>query len=67
MIFPFVGALDGKKRKAYAKEMKKFRYLLNFGKTKKLKAIKWAVKLLGVKLASRLLYMYVRMNERKHV
>ena len=66
MIFPFAGALPPKKRKMYTEKMRKFRYLLNFGKTKKLKAIKWTVKLLGVRLSSRILYMYVRMNERKH-
>lgn len=64
MIFPFVGALKGHKRREYAKKMKTLKYILEYGKTRKLRAIKLAVKFLGVNLASRLLYLYVCMNER---
>ena len=59
MIFPFVGALEKTERKIFSKKMKKYKYLLKFGKTKKLNLIKYAVNIFGVNMASVILYKYV--------
>lgn len=59
MIFPFYGALDRAKRKDYRQRMRENIYLLDYGKTRKLKAIKSAVRILGTEMASKLLYRYV--------
>lgn len=56
---PFYGALGADDRAVYKKRIKKLRFLLSYGRTKKIKLIRLAVALLGINGASRLLYQYV--------
>lgn len=56
---PFYGALTKEERGLYKKRIKELRFLLSYGKTKKIKLIRLAVGLLGINGASRLLYEYV--------
>lgn len=65
MIFVFLGALPAIERKPFLKEMNGLKFLLKYGKTKKLKMIYTAVKLLGVDKASFVLYRYVRERDSK--
>lgn len=56
---PFYGALSADEKALYIKRIKKLRFLLSYGKTKKIKLIRLAVGLLGINGASKLLYRYV--------
>ncbi|MDD6214908.1 MAG: glycosyltransferase family 2 protein [Firmicutes bacterium] len=56
---PFYGALAADDRMLYIKRTKELRFLLSYGKTKKIKLIRLAVSLIGVNAASKLLYKYV--------
>lgn len=56
---PFYGALSASERALYIKRIKELRFLLSYGKTKKIKLIRLAVSLLGINAASELLYKYV--------
>lgn len=59
IALPFYGALSENERKLHKKRVKKLRYLLSYGKTRKIKMIRTAFFLLGITNASRLLYRYV--------
>ena len=63
---PFYGALPAQKRKPYKKRIKKLRYLLSYGKTRKILLIRLAVSLLGITGASKLLYRYVTKRDGVH-
>ena len=59
VFLPFYGSLPTEERVPYTKRIKKLRFLLSYGKTKKIKLIRLAVGLLGINGASKLLYRYV--------
>ena len=65
MAIPFWGSLSAQLRRVYREKMKQFQYLLSFGKTRKLKAIRAAVFLLGAENAAILLYRYVYMRNKR--
>ena len=65
MALPFWGSLPAKQRRKYRVEMKQLRHLLDFGKTKKIKLIRYAVLLLGAENAACLLYRYVCMRNKR--
>ena len=59
IVLPFYGALPSETRKKYKDRIKALRFLLEKGKTSKIRLIRTAVCLLGPDNASRLLYKYV--------
>lgn len=59
IVLPFYGALPSKIRNKYKERIKALRFLLEKGKTSKIRLIRTAVCLLGPDNASRLLYKYV--------
>lgn len=59
VCLPFYGALPPKTKAAYTARVKNLRFLLSYGKTRKIRMIRLAVKLIGLRAASRLLYTYV--------
>ena len=59
VFLPFYGSLSTEERVPYTKRIKKLRFLLSYGKTKKIKLIRFAVGLLGINEASKLLHRYV--------
>lgn len=63
MIFPFLGYLNKQDRKCFLKQMHKLKYLLCYGKTKKIKAIKFCVKFLGIDKTALLLNYYVNKRD----
>ena len=65
VALPFWGSLPAKQRKEYHMEMKRFRHLLDFGKTKKIRFIRSVVLLLGAENAACLLYRYVCMRNKR--
>lgn len=65
MALPFWGSLPAEQRRVYRREMDSLRYLLFFGKTKKIKLIRTAVLLLGTERAAWLLYRYVYMRNKR--
>lgn len=65
MALPFWGSLPAKQRKEYRVKMKRFRHLLDFGKTKKIKLVRYAVSLLGTENAAYLLYRYICMRNKR--
>ena len=65
MIFPYYGALSAEVRKLYQKKIKKFKYLLGYGKTKKLRIIFLLCKILGISMSSIILYKAVSCRREK--
>jgi hypothetical protein len=65
MALPFWGSLPAKQRKEYRVKMKRFRHLLDFGKTKKIKFVRYAVSLLGTENSAYLLYRYICMRNKR--
>ena len=59
MILPFYGALSKKDRGLHRCEMRRCSYLLRFGKSRKLKLIRFVSTLLGTELTARILYEYI--------
>ena len=59
IVLPFYGALPSETRKNYKDRIKALRFLLEEGKTSKIRLVSTAVCLLGPDNASRLLYKYV--------
>ena len=59
MIFPYFGALKKEEKSVCIDMMKKYSYLLKYGKTKKIKAIYMLSKIVGIKTASVILYKFV--------
>lgn len=60
---PFYGALAADKRALYIKRIRELRFLLSYGKTKKIKIIRTAISLLGINATSKLLYEYVEKRD----
>lgn len=65
MIFPFLGYLNKQDRKCFLKQMHKLKYLLHYGKTKKIKAIKFCVHMLGIEKTALLLNYYVNKRDNR--
>lgn len=63
MIFPFLGAVNRSYRKMFKTKMKKYEYLLNFGKTRKLKIIKRCLKIAGINNTAKILYAYIMLRD----
>lgn len=59
MILPFYGALSKKDKEVHRCEMRRCRYLLRYGKSRKLKLIRFISTLLGTELTARTLYEYI--------
>lgn len=59
MILPFYGALSKEDKGLYRCEMCRCSYLLRYGKSRKLKLIRFVSTLLGVELTARILYEYI--------
>lgn len=59
MILPFYGALAKKEKTLYRTEIRHCKYLLQAGKSRKLKLIRLVTGVFGLELASRFLYGYV--------
>ena len=59
ICLPFYGALPSETKAAYTARIKSLRFLLSYGKTRKIRLIRLAVKLFGIRATSRLLYTYV--------
>ena len=65
MILPSYGALTKKDKERHRCEMQRCRYLLRYGKSRKLKLIRWACALLGTEFTAQLLCDYInRRNSR---
>lgn len=64
MIFPYFGALKKEEKSVCIDEMKKYSYLLKWGKTKKVKAIYIFSKIVGIKTASIILYKFLYMKQK---
>ena len=64
VIYPAYGSLSKEHRKQLYPKMKKFRYLLKNGKTRKIKMINFLVNLVGINMASAILYNYVTYRDR---
>ena len=65
MALPFWGSLLPEQRRVYRGKMKQFRYLLSFGKIRKIKLIRTAVWLLGAENTACFLYRYVYMRNKR--
>ncbi len=63
MVYPYFGALSKSDKKELKPEMKKLNYLLDFGKTKKIRLIKLLTSCLGINMSSRLLYKYIKLRD----
>lgn len=59
MILPFYGALSKKDKRVHRYEMQRCSYLLQYGKSRKLKLIRFVSTLLGIELTARILYEYI--------
>lgn len=66
MILPFYGALPKKEKEKYRGEMRRCGYLLEYGKTRKLKLIRSVSRLAGVDLTSYLLYKYIYWRNKRY-
>lgn len=64
VLLPYYGAVSKKERILCKERMKKQKYLLSYGKTKKIFLIKTAVAILGIHGTSKLLYKYVTKRDR---
>lgn len=64
MVFPFLGALGNNDRKLFLDSMRKLRYLLRFGKTKKLRAIRMCVNVFGISITAKILNYYVSKRDK---
>ena len=58
-ILPFYGALSKKDKRFYRGEIHRFSCLLRYGKSRKLKLIRFVSTLLGMELTARILYEYI--------
>ena len=65
MILPFYGALPKEEKGLYRTEIRRCSYLLQGGKSCKLKLIRLVGMLLGIELTSRFLYGYVSRRNSK--
>ena len=65
MIYPFLGALKREERQMFLKKLKELKYLLKYGKTKKLKAIKICSDILGTENTAKLLTLYIGIRDVK--
>lgn len=59
MILPFYGALSKKDKEEHRCEMHRCSYLLRYGKSRKLKLIRFFSTMLGTELTARILYQYI--------
>lgn len=64
VFLPFYGAVSHKNRLLYKNRVTNLRFLLKFGKTRKIKLIRLAVTMLGINLTSMLLCQYVMKRDR---
>lgn len=64
VFLPFYGAVSRKNRHLYKNRVTNLRFLLKFGKTRKIKLIRLAVTMLGINLTSMLLYQYITKRDR---
>lgn len=64
VFLPFYGAVSRKNRHLYKNRVTNLRFLLKFGKTRKIKFIRLAVTTLGTNLTSMLLYQYITKRDR---
>lgn len=65
MLFPFLGSLRKRERKPFIGPMRRLQYLLRFGRTKKLKAIRLCTHLLGIEKTALLLNAYVSRRDQR--
>ncbi|MBQ6795807.1 MAG: glycosyltransferase [Clostridia bacterium] len=63
MIYPAYGALAREERREFLPRMKKLIYLIETGKTRKIKLIKLLVDIMGIDLAAVALYNYVSLRD----
>lgn len=59
MILPFYGALSKKDKEVHRCEVRRCSYLLRYGKSRKLKLIRFVSTFLGTELTARILYEYI--------
>ena len=65
MVFPFLGALSKEKRRVFLSKMQDLQFLMTYGKTRKLKAIRRVVQFLGIDSTAKLLYTYINFRDSK--
>lgn len=64
VMLPSYGSLPKVYRKELSADVRKYKYLLSFGESRKLRAIRTVISVFGTECGSRILYEYLRRRER---